>query len=179
MIITGFLTWPLILPWIKSISNGLDITFHVPAPQLSGHCDVISNRVRRHQQNVNRANDTRDRCVKILVFIVIYAFVLSCKNNLIYVLSWRPIYALTRVLFWCLFPSLLRNSRKNAKITLVWANNLFTTGVHALFFISFICLPMPSYIRDMTSSTSPVMHIYSNCVFSCRPMSFITKNARG
>ena len=29
---------------------------------------------------------------------------------MMYVLLWRSVYALTRVLFWCLFPSLLRNS---------------------------------------------------------------------
>ena len=46
---------------------------------LSGHCDVISNRLWRHQQNVNRR-------VKIAVFITIYG-----------------------VLFWCLFPPFLRN----------------------------------------------------------------------
>ena len=37
-------------PWIKSISNELDITVHVIASQLSGHCDIISNRLWRHQQ---------------------------------------------------------------------------------------------------------------------------------
>ena len=32
----------LISPWTKSISNELDITVHVIAPQLSDHCDVIN-----------------------------------------------------------------------------------------------------------------------------------------
>ena len=32
------------------------------------------------------------------------------RNEIMYVLLWRTVYALTRVLFWCLFPSLLRNS---------------------------------------------------------------------
>ena len=30
---------------------------------------------------------------------------------MMYVLSWQAVYVLTRVLFLCLFPSLLRNSR--------------------------------------------------------------------
>ena len=30
--------WPWISPWIKSISNKLDITIHVIASQWSGHC---------------------------------------------------------------------------------------------------------------------------------------------
>ena len=51
--------WPWILPWIKSTSNELDIIIHVIASQLSGHCDVISNRLWRHQQNVKRASETR------------------------------------------------------------------------------------------------------------------------
>ena len=32
------------------------------------------------------------------------------RNKIMYVLSWRTVSALTRVLFWCLFPSLLHNS---------------------------------------------------------------------
>ena len=69
---------PWISPWIKSISNELDITIHVVA-QLSGYCDFISNRLWRHQQNENRASETRGRCVKLVVFIGIYGFVMSCK----------------------------------------------------------------------------------------------------
>ena len=33
---------PWMRPWIKSISNELDITVHVIVSQLSRHCDVIS-----------------------------------------------------------------------------------------------------------------------------------------
>ena len=66
-----------ISPWIKSIFNGLDITYHVIASQLSGHCDVISNRSWRHHQNDHRAGETRGRCVKIVVYIVICGFVMS------------------------------------------------------------------------------------------------------
>ena len=71
---------PWILPWITSISNELDITIHVIPWQLSGHCDVISNQLWRHQQNENRATETRGRCVKIIIFIVIYGFVMLCKK---------------------------------------------------------------------------------------------------
>ena len=50
-------------PWIsqriKSISNELDITIHVIASQLFGHCDVISNRLWRHQQTENWASGHR------------------------------------------------------------------------------------------------------------------------
>ena len=67
--------------WIKSISNELDITIHVIALQLSGHCDVINNRLWRHQQIENRAIETRGAYVKRVVFIVIYGSVMSCKNT--------------------------------------------------------------------------------------------------
>ena len=77
------------------------------ASQLSGHCDVIRNRLWHHQENENRASEIWRRCVKIVVFIVIYKVVMSCKKIIVYVVSWRTVSALTRVLFWCLFPSLL------------------------------------------------------------------------
>ena len=67
-------------PRIKSISSELDIIIQVIVSQLSGHCGVISNRLRRHQQNENRTSETWGGCVKIVVFIVIYGFVLSCKK---------------------------------------------------------------------------------------------------
>ena len=67
-------------PWMKSISNELDITFHVIASQLCGQCDVISNRLWRHQPIVNRTSETRMRCVEIIVFIVINEFIMSRKK---------------------------------------------------------------------------------------------------
>ena len=70
-----------ILPWIESISNELDITCNVIAPQLSAHCDVISNRLWRHQQNVKQTSKTRAQWVKIVEFIVIYGFAVSCKKE--------------------------------------------------------------------------------------------------
>ena len=59
---------PWISPWIKSISNELDITIHVIVSQLSRYCEVISNRLWRHHQNEDRTSETRGRCVKIVVF---------------------------------------------------------------------------------------------------------------
>ena len=43
-----------ILPWIKSISNEVDIMIRMIESQLCGHCDIISNRL-WHQQNVNHS----------------------------------------------------------------------------------------------------------------------------
>ena len=42
------------------MSNELDIIIHVIASQLSGHCDVINDRLWRHQQNENQASEIRD-----------------------------------------------------------------------------------------------------------------------
>ena len=58
---------PWISPWIKSISNELDIDIHVIASQLSGHCDIIGNRWWRHQENENWVSEPRERWVKIVV----------------------------------------------------------------------------------------------------------------
>ena len=61
--ISNFRTRPTvkkISPWIKSTSNELDITFHVIASQLSGHCGAISNRLWRHQHNVIRTRHCDD-----------------------------------------------------------------------------------------------------------------------
>ena len=70
-----------ISPWIKPISNELDITCHVFGSQLAGHCDVITNRLWRHQQNVKRASETRGWHATILVFSVIDGFVMLCKKK--------------------------------------------------------------------------------------------------
>ena len=101
---------PWISPWIKSISNELEITIQVIASQLSGHCDVISNRLLRHQQNEKQASETWGRCVKIVVLSSFMEPLCRVRNKIMYVLSRWTVSALTRVLIWCLFPSLLRNS---------------------------------------------------------------------
>ena len=108
--------WPWISPWMKSISNELDITIHVLVSQLSGHSNVISNRWWRHQQNVNRA---------------------SVRYKIMYALSWRTVYVLTRVWFWCLFFSRCCPTREiNAKLPLLLTYKQSATRVHTLFYIS-------------------------------------------
>ena len=56
------------------------------------------------------------------------------KNEIVYVLSWWIVYALTEVLFCCLFRSLLRNPG-NKHQTLLWVQKQFATRVHTLFSI--------------------------------------------
>ena len=57
--------WSWISPWINSISN--EFTIHLIASQLSVPCDVISDRLWRHQQY--KASKTRSRCVRIVFFL--------------------------------------------------------------------------------------------------------------
>ena len=126
-----------ISPWIKSISNELDITIHVITSQLSGHCDVIGNRLWRHQQNENWASEARERCVKIIVFIGIYGSVMSCKKwNNVCTLPTNCFCTHSSVIL-VLFPSLLRDSGNKhqnnpfvSTITVPHSSNL-----HTLFFI--------------------------------------------
>ena len=94
------LTRPWLSPWMKSISSEFDIIIHVIASHLSGHCDVISNRMWRHRQNENWVCETRGRCVKIVIFVVIYGFVMSCKkwNNVCTLVT--NCFNVHRVLFW-------------------------------------------------------------------------------
>ena len=99
---------PWISSWIKSISDELDITsvrFHVLTSQLSFNCDIIRDRLWRHLQNVIRATEEPCRCVRIVVFLVFYGSACPVRNKIMYILSWRTVSALIRVLFWWLFPS--------------------------------------------------------------------------
>ena len=114
--------------------NQINITCHVFASQLSGHCDAIANQLWRHQQNVKRATETRGWCVKILVLAQFMDSLCHVRNKIMYVLLWRTVYVLTRVLFWCLFSPRCCTTREiNTKITLSWAHKQFPTWVHTLF----------------------------------------------
>ena len=89
------------------------------ASQLSGHCDVISNRL-WHHQNENQASETWGWCVKIVGFIVIYGFVMSCKK-------WNNVCTLMTNCF-C------------TKLTLLGKLKQYVTRVYTLFpILSIVC----------------------------------------
>ena len=119
-----------------SVVSSSYIIIHVIAPQLSAHCGVISNRLWRHQQNENRASETRGRWVKL---VVLYSFMDSLcriRNKIMYVLSWRTISTLTWGLFWYLFPSLLRNSgNKHHHNTLVNAETIRHSSAYIIPYV--------------------------------------------
>ena len=96
-------------PVIKSISS-----IHVVASQsLSHYCDLISNRLWRHQQNEDRPSETRGRCVKIVVLSSCMVSLCRVMNKIMCVLSWRTVSARTG--------ALLATREINTKITLWWA----------------------------------------------------------
>ena len=130
---------PWISPWIKSISNELDIAIHVIASQLSGQCDVIGNRLWRHQLNENWVSETRKRCVKIVVLSSFMDSFCCVRNKIMYVLLWRTVCALTRVLFWCLFPELLRNSgNKHQNNPLVSAETVRHSSTYVILYVNHV-----------------------------------------
>ena len=66
------------------------------------------------------------------LFLSSYMDSLCCiRIKLMYVLLWRTVYALTRVLFWCLFPLLLRSSGNKHQNN---PHKQFATWVHTLFY---------------------------------------------
>ena len=112
------------------------------ASQLSRYCDLIRNRLWRHQQNENWASETQGWRVKIVVFINIYGFVMLCKkwNKIMYVLSWQTVSALTQVLFWCLFPLLLCNLGNNHQNNpLVSAETVRHWSTHSILWCFSVC----------------------------------------
>ena len=99
-----------ISPWIKSISNNLNIIIHVIALQLLGYCDVFKNWLWHHQQHVNWVSETWVDLWRSLCLWSYMDLLYHVRNIIMYELSWQTVYVLTRVLFWCLFSLLLRNS---------------------------------------------------------------------
>ena len=137
---TIFRDRPWISPCIKSTSNEWDIPIHVIASQLPGHCDVISNRLWLHQQNENRASETRGWCQKIVVLSSFMDSLCRVWNKIMYVRSWRTGSVLTRVLCWCLFPELRRNSgNKQQNDHLVSAETVRHSSTYINFYILITC----------------------------------------
>ena len=76
-----------ISPWIKWISNELDITVHMIASQLSGHCDVISMIVMSSAERKPSEWDMGTMCKDHRFYC--YLWMCWCvKNKIMYVFSW-------------------------------------------------------------------------------------------
>ena len=94
-------------------------------------CDVIS----RMKTERVRHGDKVSRSSFLSSFMDSFCRV---RNRIMYVHWRRTVSALTRVLFWCLFPLLLRNCGNKHQITFSWAPKQFITRVHTVFSIFFI-----------------------------------------
>ena len=81
--------------------------------------------------------------------------------RIMYVLAWRTVYALTRELFWCLFPELHSTGEIITKITLEWVLKQFVTRVHTLFY----------FLHDITN---PSMTLKTR-IFLCHPRVSLTR----
>ena len=128
---------PSILPWMKSISNELDITIHVTASQLSGHCDAISNRLWRHQQNENRASETRRRCVKIVVLSSFMDSLCRVRNKILHVPSWRTASAITLECYFGIYlPPWFATREKHQYIPPLSAETVCHSSTYIFLYIS-------------------------------------------
>ena len=105
------------------------------ASKLSRYCDVIRNRLWRHQWNEDRASETRGWCVKN-VFLSSFMDSLCHVNKIMYVLSWRTVSAPLECYFCVYFPRCSATREMNTKIILSWALKHFVTRVHTLFAIN-------------------------------------------
>ena len=85
-----------------------------------------------------------------------------------YVLSWRPVSALTHVLFWCLFPSLLLNSgNKHQNNALVSAETVRHSSTYIilynLFFLYFdLEMKLASHNKLLKKTITEVKCSYHN-----------------
>ena len=90
------------------------------------NCDIISRRKTERMRYDGLRSSYLSSFMDLLCRV---------RKEMMYVLPWQTVSVLTRVLFWCLFPSLLRKSENKPKITFSWAVKLFVTRVHTLFSI--------------------------------------------
>ena len=96
--------------------------------QLSGDCDVINNRLWRHQQNVNLVSEARGRCLKIVVFIVFCIVVMSYKR-------WNKICSLVTTCFCAHSSVILVSGNKHQNKPLVSAETVCHSSTYIILYI--------------------------------------------
>ena len=75
------------------------------------------------------------------------------RNKIMYVLLWQPVYVLTRVLFWCVFPLLLCNSGNKhqnnphmSAYTIYYSCAIIILYIHVQEFVTqLICMTEPIF----------------------------------
>ena len=116
--------------WSISVEMNMLKNFFLPAFHDKKFWSI---RMWRHQQTEKRACETRRRCVKNVVFILLMDSLCRVRNIIMYVLSRRTVSVLTRVLFGVYFPRYFATREINNKITLSWALKQSVPQVHTLF----------------------------------------------
>ena len=116
----------------------IDITFHMIASQLSGYCDIISNWLWHHQQNMKWVSETRRQCVKIVDFIIIYGFIIACKkwNNICnLVMNCLCAHWSVILVFIFLAAMQLRKKKQSNLLMSTWTVHHFTTNIILYIYI--------------------------------------------
>ena len=135
--------WKLSSSYTTGVNIAMNnIDFHVIESRLSGHYDVISNWLWRHQQYENRASETLGRCVKIFIFVMIYGFIMSC-------MCYFSVY------FPCCFATL--------KQFVTWVHTLFSKyhEIQRISALDVLMKPHPrpaNYHQKLVITTSPWEH---------------------
>ena len=85
-------------PAVNIAVNKIDIKrvryhFHVIAQQLSGHCDVISTQLWRHQQNVDRPRSHGDGVWRSSFLSSFMGTFCRVRNQIMCIFSWQTVYA--------------------------------------------------------------------------------------
>ena len=122
-------TWFIFLTQlaINTTVNKIDI-YQVEYHYLCDRVTIVWLLWRHHQLIVTPtarwklSGETWGLCVKIIILSSFMDSLCHVRNKIMYVLSWWTVSALTRVLIWCLFPSLLHNLGNKHQKTLSWAS---------------------------------------------------------
>ena len=103
-------------------------------------CDVIS---KMKTEQVRHGNDG-----KRSLFLSLFMNSLCCvRNKIMYVLLWQTVSVLTRVLFWYLFPSLLRNwGYKHQNNPLVSTEKVCCSRIYIILYIFIVIIIVFTFI---------------------------------
>ena len=107
------------------------------------NCDVIS---RTNTERVRHGDDVW----KSSYLSSFLDSLCRVRNKIMYVLWWRTVSALTWVLFWCLFPSLLRNAgNKHQNNPLVSAETVRHSSIYIILYITFDNVPLGAGVTQL------------------------------
>ena len=142
---------------LHTISQKLYIPFTWPLCNSRVSWCILQSIVRSSTER----KQTRGKCVKFVLEIVIHGLILSCVGQTMYALSWRQVSRLTRVSFGVHFLRCFASWEMHTKIIIEQAHRHFNTPLHVLFFKSFLDI----YLQPRISDTLRVPHIVRASLF--------------